>query len=395
VVAGVVGVLALLGVGYHVVRQARVSTYDAYERLQAERPGEAAVRERVAFYDDRIAARRHDRFWLTTDRRHAADAQAESDREVLTRVLAEEGFADWSAADERHDKAGRPAHRHAAARAYLQSHGKAARPERLAAVARVAEQTRLAYEADLAAWEEASSAPAGQPDEFARKVRGLLCYADKPDALRADEARAAAQATRFGWDGFEYGELRGLRDRSAGPDSFPELESAAKDYLRPGRHTRTMAGPVEELLQKMGEMRKGKDYWVNVERVLIPAGSDLHAEFFGYPNCSVKIAVGSQAFETKKVKPPTKDSDGGFTVVMNERLGPYRVPWGQGTATVTVVTNRGFFPNDVASESLTHDRLVISRFTGPVGVTCRKGKTVTVVTDCPEARLPALPTFNR
>jgi hypothetical protein len=396
IVAGAFAVLFLLGVGYRFARQAQLGGYDSYERLTAERPGEPGVRERLAYYDEKISPRGHDWFWLTSDRRRAADARAESDRGLLARVVAEEAYFDWSAADERLDREGRQPHRHAAATAYLQKHGTSARPERAAAVARVADQTRPAYEADQDAWQKLASRPAARPEEYEEKYRDLLRYAGRPDALQAETARALAETTRLGWDEVEYRELRELGQKCTTPDTFARLESAATDYLRPNRHTRTMANPVEGLAREVRKMRQGKDYWVLVEQVHIPDGSDLHAKFFGFPNCSVKIALGGQSFETKPVKPPKKDSDGGFTVAVNQRLGPYHAAWGPETATVTVVTNRGFFPNNVASESLKHDELVLSRFNGrPVEVTCRLGKTVTVSTDCPDARPPALPAFNR
>jgi hypothetical protein len=388
-------VLLLLGMGYHFAREARIGAFDAYDRLAEERPGEAGVRERVAFYDVKIGRRNLDWFWRLSDRRRSADARAHADRDVLARILAEEAFVVWSAEDQRHDSAGRQAHRHAAAKAYRQKHGAGARPERLEAVARVAEQTRPAFEADQAEWRSLADRPATRPDDCAQKIGDLLRYASRPDALMTDQARALAQKTRLDWDRAEYADLVELSRSCTEPDSFVRLEAAATDYLRPNRHACTMAPPVNDLLRKIADMRRGKDYSVVVKRVHIPAGSDLHAEFFGFPDCSVKITLGDQAYETKKLKPPKKDSDGGFTINVNQKLGPYRVAWGEEALTLAVVTNRSVFANNVASATLSHDKLVVARLNAPVGVKCRNGQTVTVVTECPDARLPTLPTFAR
>jgi hypothetical protein len=393
---GAILVLALLGMGYRYGRQTRLIAYDAYERLHVERPGEAAVRERLAYYDEKIASRRHDGFWLAADRRRAADALAESDRVLLRRVAAEEAFLVWFAGDERDDRAGRPAHRHVAATVFLQKHEGAARCERVEAVRRVVEQTRPAFEADQAAFQRLKAsalAPVARSDEFAERIKDVTSYADGRDALQAEQARALAREILLHWDRCEYVELRGLRDRSAGPESFAPLESAAKDYLRPDRHPRKMAGQVQTLVQGIEEMRKGKDYWVLVNRVVIPPGSELIV-WTGNPNCSVRVALGGQVHETKKVKPAKAQSDGGFTIDFNERIGPFHATWGPEQATVTLVTNREFFSNNVASRTLDHDLLVMSQFVGKVDVKDRKDRMVAVITDCKEARLAELPSFK-
>jgi hypothetical protein len=392
---GLATAVLLLGVGYHFGRETRIGAFDTYDRLAQERPGEAGVCERLAYYEANIERCHSDRFWGVAERRKTADQRAEADRLVLPRILAEQAFTAWAEADERHDKAGQQPRRHAAAKAYLRAHGASAQPERLAVVTRVVEQTQKAFEADQAEWLGLAGRPTVRPDDYAQKIRDLKKYADRPDALMVTEARALVEATRLDWDRLEYTDLLALSRTCTEPDSFDHLESVAKDYVRRDRHGCTMAAPVNDLIRRIGELRGPKSYSVLIKQVQIPAGSDLHAEFTGHPNCSVKVALGGQAYETKKVKPPKKDSDGGFTIDVNQRLGPYQVAWGEQTATVTVITNRSVFPNDVASSTLTHDKLVMTRFNAPVPVTCRLGKTVTVLADCPEARLPTLPAFAR
>ena len=97
----------LLGVGYHFGREASITVYDSYDRLAEEQPGEAGVGERLAYYEENIEQRHFDRFWGVVDRRRTANQRAKEDRQVLSRVLAEQAFVAWSAEDERYDKAGR------------------------------------------------------------------------------------------------------------------------------------------------------------------------------------------------------------------------------------------------------------------------------------------------
>jgi hypothetical protein len=386
--------LALLGAGYHFAREARIATYDVYDRLAVERPGEPGVKERLAFYDAHIGRNSWNWFWGTTERRRSADARAEEDRALLPGILAEEGFAAWVELDEADQRAGRPAHRHQATRAFLAEHGPHAKPDRIEVVTRVAAETRAAYNADRAEFVRLSGIPAASEEQYTEKARLLRAYAGGPDALAAAEARALADSTLRDWDRAEYADLVRTVQQNQEPAAFDRTEGAAGAYLRAGRHPRTMTAEVERLCREIAQMRSGKYYSVKIHQVHIPMGSDLHAEFWGFPNCSVKLAVGGTVRETRPVKPSRKDADGGFTVTINQTLGPYWGTWGCNTATLTVTTNRSVRANDAASGPVAHSTLLMAAFNGRVSVTCRKGKTVTLVTECPDARLTPLPRFR-
>jgi hypothetical protein len=391
--AGTTAVLLLLAGGYHFKQQAVVRAYDEYDRLHLEQPGDAHVRTRLAFYEANIG-RGRSWLWRVSERRQSADQLAREDRQALGRVLANEAFIAWHAEDERREKAGQQPHRHAAATNYVRQHGPFTTSERHATLTRVLDQTRLAFEEEQARWKKVANIPAAKPDECIQKIQALSQYVERTDALYVDQAKALVQTTRVAWDRAEYAELRDLSQRWLAPGSFDRLETVANDYLRPNRHTCLMAKSVNNLIREIAAMRRGKDYSVYIKQVHIPVGSDLYAEVRGYPNCSVKVTVGGKTYETKKVKPAEKNADGSFTIVLNRRLGPYRVEWGKENATVTVTTHRKVFGDDVATETINHDFLVMSQFNSTVNVTCRNGKTITVTTDCPDARFKALPGFT-
>ncbi len=385
--------LCLLGLMYHLGRQSLVSIYDGYDQVAETHPGESGVRTRLAYYDEQIGSRSRQWFWALHDRKRMADTRAEEDRRLLPVIESEEAFDIWAGEDENRRKSGQHPHRHVAAKAYLDKHWEHARPARVDAVRRVIIDTQLAFDTDAAGWQQAYHLSAETPSECASKVQQLRDYAARTTALRVEEARTLITQVLLNWDKIEYTELQRLSPESTDPSGYDHLESLAHNYLRPNRHSCSMANASNHLLQQIREMRGGKSYSVMVNEVHIPEGSDLHAEFWGYPNCSVILTIAGTSHETKKVKPASKNADGGFTIKFNQTLGPYYVSWGSGTGAVTVITNRSVAANNVAQGSISHPQFILYEFNKPVRINCKAGRTITVSTACGAARLSPLPSF--
>jgi hypothetical protein len=392
-----VGSLALsfaLLAGYWWLRERRLEAYDAFDRVALEFPGDSGVHNRLAHYEEHVLQRGWDWLLCTRDRRLQADARAEADREALARIRADEAFVTWSKQDQQFSESRLDAHRHAAAKAYLLECGEGMQSVRLAIVTKVLTQTQAAHEAECARYQALADQPASRPEEFAAKAQKLRDYAKLRDAVMAAEAEALAKRTLLDWDGLEYEKVLRLSRSTGAPESFEELESAANEYLRSNGHPCTMAGHVRGLIRSIADMRGGKDYVVAIKQVQIPSASDLHAEFWGCPGCSVKVAVGAQVYETSEVKPPKKDADGALTIDVNQQLGPYRVAWG-GTEPVDLcIVTKGWALTRVVRGQLHHDKLVMSRFNGPVRLTCGNGTGIILVTECPDAKPLSLPAFG-
>lgn len=389
---GVAVAMGWLALSYGYVQQSRLEMYDEYDRLLDAKFEEAGVRERLAFFKEHIATRGSDWFWRTADRRQAAEDRNATDQRVFARVLATEAFEEWKKHDAADRAAGFDARRHAAAAAYLVKYGQDGPPECLAAVREVARRTKEAHDADVREWEAVANAPADDPARCEQKVARLRAYADRPGSLKPDDARAAAGETLKRWDRVEYESLFDMARQARAP--FQELEAAAAGYVRPSRHPSTMADAVRPLIEQIAGMRKGKSYYVLVKTVSIPDGSNLHAETWGYPNCSVTVGVGPQSHTTTKVKPPAMDRDRGFTIEFNQRLGPFDIGFGPVAAVVKVTTHRTVFGDSWAALGFESDTWVMPELDKAVAPTCRSGKQVKVVLECPDARLPALPPFR-
>jgi hypothetical protein len=369
--------------------------YDEFERLENEFPNDDGVRKRIAYFDANIANSDWDWFWGTDSRREKAFARLNEDRRELPRVLAREAYSAWVYLDGDLEKKNKPAHRFVAARRFLMEHGSAANDDNRNAAEAVTVLTLAAFKQDANEYHQVESIPASNERQWAEKAYRLTEYASRPDAAHSAKALALAKQTLLDWDGHEYQELLNLRQRSMTAGSIDTLALAAAAYLRAGRHTCSMGSPVKKLLREINELRSGKDYAVTVRRVHIPAGSDLWAERFGHPNCSVQIKIGNTVYATKKVKPPKKDPDNGFTVEMNQTLRSYRVVWGKNEpVSVLVTTHRSIQSNDVASTSFQLDGRGMSVFNGTLAVTCAKQKTIEITVECPAALLSPLPSFT-
>jgi hypothetical protein len=385
IVVFAIGVIFLLLVGWwHHLRLDQVAVYDGYEQSGEEQVGEARAEKRMSYYDEKISIRKRDWFWALQDRRKAADAQAGKDAFML-----------WAAEDKQLQASRRHPQRHVAAANYLHTRGAYTVATQAAEVQRVLEDTQSAYTSERQIWKEILTLPIGNPTQCEVKVRRLRGYLQQGEGLSHEEAGTLLPAVLNEWDRQEYAHLAGLIENTRDPKYFSNLELAARAYLREDRHTVFMKEPVRALIRQVEGIKGTKDYSILVQGVTIPKDSDLDGDWRGNPNCSVTVLVGSESRQTNKVKPDVRASDGSFSIVFHQQLKSFRLTGGEyKTVTVTVTTHRTFFTDNVASREVTEETLPLVQMNGPVFVTCKANKAVTVYFECPAASIDRLPAFR-
>jgi hypothetical protein len=194
------------------------------------------------------------------------------------------------------------------------------------------------------------------------------------DARRREDDRA------------EYAVIRQLVKDRAGV-SLEEAGIKAKAYLE-GRHpVRAMRAEVERFWQWLETLRRGGEYTVVIDSVVVPQGSAL------MPNIGVtypKVHLTINGVE--RVTPWLKGSN----TTPGIELGPYPFRFGEpGKLLVRVEASRNFARNPWARVELSDSRFILGKANSTIAAVDDKGRNVLVGLRCPAALPPDLPPYRR
>jgi hypothetical protein len=186
----------------------------------------------------------------------------------------------------------------------------------------------------------------------------------------------------------DYNDYEAIRTSSAHADSATALEETQRKihvYENNARPKKPMLYALRAWETWFARIQQPRHYYLTVESLAIPPGSDLDA-LFGTKS-RVVVEVNDVVHSTDWFK--------GNNPSMSARLGPYPFQFGQAASLrVEVEGHHLLLHNDRAERTVSDENFVLGQANGPFPLTCRKGKTVTVNLSCAEAMPPELPPYR-
>jgi hypothetical protein len=203
-----------------------------------------------------------------------------------------------------------------------------------------------------------------------------------PEAVEA-EARVLVLGAIME-DHHDYEQLRRVSEQGDAA-SFEEAYRRARDYEQSARTRKLMLEPVHHWRTWFEGLQKEGDYFIEVDSISIPKGSDLEAFWGTKPR--VHIELNGVRHSTGWAK--------GKDATFHQRVGPFPFKWGQaGKLRVEVEGHHALLKNDRAVRTIDDPRFILGRANGHVLITCDKGKTITLNLRCAGAAPPPLPVYQ-
>jgi hypothetical protein len=365
----------------------QVESYDAYEAAIAGLPQDEDAGARLALYEQRVAYRKWDRFWGTQDRRNAAEQRAQADRRLLAQQEADRAFAELLEEDRKLALDNQGPRRFEAVQTYLQKHRDFTSDARLEQLTKIQEESRTAWEADSAAWHDASRVQITCARDYNVCRKRLRDYASIRSALHGAEATELAKklVEQEEADKQLYGALRSLPGKSRG--ELEELEAAAQRYLTLNQTGVAMKSAVESYLAELNRLKEPRHVLLTVSEIEIPANFPDRI-WTGKPNIQVTVTIGKQSFSTPVRE--TISRGGGFAYASSQSIGPFRVCYRkQEPMSVKLTVHRAFFLSESAVAQLGGKTNVVKHLNRQWNVQ-RKGTTATMTFSCSDVLPPAL-----
>ncbi|MCS6850415.1 MAG: hypothetical protein NZ700_04515 [Gemmataceae bacterium] len=220
------------------------------------------------------------------------------------------------------------------------------------------------------------------PKNFDEIIRRAQEYANKPGAAYRNEALQTIERTQIRWDRAEYEKVCMATREAKDCDSIQAAEHIARRYLNGSHPLKRCEEDVRRWLKWCDDLKEERDYYIEVKTISIPDGSDLD-EVFVTEEPRVHIDLNGIRHTTAWYR--------GQTPQIGERLGPFRLKWGQGGVLKVEVEEYDITDfNDWARGEATDQCFVLLKAHGVFTTVCSNNKEVLVYLECPAVVPPSL-----
>ncbi len=184
----------------------------------------------------------------------------------------------------------------------------------------------------------------------------------------------------------EYEAIRRFAKKGE-PAALEEAARLAKAYIDARQAERSMRKEAERFWLWFETLRKGGEFHVVVESVVVPSGSDL-TPIAGSVVAKVHVTINGRTATTGSYR--------GSNVVPGEKIGPFPFKWGEPPGKMLVRVEGSLFARKAWARAEYSDPLfILGKAAGPVSARCQKGEEVRVALSCAAAETPALPAYRR
>jgi hypothetical protein len=253
----------------------------------------------------------------------------------------------------------------------------------------IEQRLKQAQEArDDRAWMQVESFVQQNPASYRRILEKAEEYRIDPDNSRhRREAGERIEDTLTAWDHADYEEFRKATEGKDGA-SVAAAASKADEYLDSPCRRRLMKEEVERWKGWFEGLKQERDYYIVVRSVKILDGSDLNPRI-GTVQPIVHLTIQGRTYAT-----PRKYQ--GQDLTMEEKLGPYKLKWGDGgKIEIDLESYHHVASNDHATLTLEDDRWPLLRVAGVVTVKCKNNKDNEVRFQCDETVPPPVKAYGR